>query len=117
MTDWRARRKAYERRVVELVGLIDDRRERGEDWETVARALVEERNRLKLDIRMSDDPADVALLEQRGRRLYGHSVGPDPDTLFAKYGDWELVARAACRPQPLSGLPRKAILQILRSEQ
>ncbi len=115
--DWRERRQEYERRVTGLVALIDECRAKGDNWEAVARTLVAARNLLKIEIRASDDAQDVALLEQRGHRMYNHPVGPTADELFDKYRDWELVARAACRPRPLSGLSREAILRILRSEQ
>lgn len=75
----------------------------GIEPEMVARRLVDLRNALKARFRAQDDPAIVAVMEQRNRLKYGHPLGPDADALFERYGLWEAVLAAACRPASLSG--------------
>lgn len=71
--------------------------------EQVARTMVDLRNALKARFRAKDDPEIVALMEMRNRVKYGHPLGPDADALVAKYGSWDRVIDAACRPAHLSG--------------
>lgn len=44
----------------------------------------------------------VKLIERRNIAKYGNPVGPGPEWLYKKYGSWELVIEAACRPFFLS---------------
>ncbi|MCM8729429.1 hypothetical protein ACFO8O_00410 [Hephaestia sp. GCM10023244] len=95
---WVAARIAYEREVRALAGEARRRKTDGESLEVIARDLVTRRNALKQRFRAGDDPAIVALMEQRNRLKYGDPIGPDADWLFRKYGSWEAVIAAACRP-------------------
>lgn len=99
-----ARRAAY----VAAVSALKDEAERllaqGTSEEQVARLLVARRNGIKLQFRANDDPELVKLMEARNRAKYGDPVGPGPDWLFAKYGSWQQVIEAACRPANLRRL-------------
>lgn len=98
----KAAREAYERAVSELAAVAASMRGEGKSVEEVARNLVRMRNELKAAFRELDPPALVAVMEQRNKMKYGHPLGPDADWLFDKYGSWELVIEAACRPLRLS---------------
>ena len=93
----------YERQVRGLRAVADAMRAEGADVERVARRLVDLRNALKARFRAQDDPAIVAIMEMRNRAKYGHPLGPGADALLAKYGSWEGVIEAACRPAAISG--------------
>src|SRR3546814_5413283 len=96
---WVPARIAYEREVRALAGEARSREAEGESPEAIARDLVQRRNALKQRFRADDDPGVVALMEQRNRLKYGDPIGPDADWLFRKYGSWEAVIAAACRPR------------------
>ena len=98
---WAPARNAYEREVRALSAEARERLGAGESPEIVARALVAKRNALKRRYREQDDPAIVTLMEARNRAKYGDPIGPDADWLFRKYGSWEKVIEAACRPARL----------------
>ena len=95
---WVPARVAYEREVRALAVEARRRRADGEPVEAIARDLVVQRNAIKQRFRAEDDPILVALMEQRNRKKYGDPTGPDADWLFRKYGSWEAVIDAACRP-------------------
>lgn len=90
-------REHYEAEVAGLEKTAVLLRERGLDDEAIARSLVAARNDLKRRYRRDIDPALLALIEQRNLQKYGNVVGPDADALFAKYGSWQEVCKAAWR--------------------
>lgn len=97
-----ADRSDYERDVRALAEEVKHRRAEGQSSEQIARALVHKRNLLKASYRREDDPSLVALMEARNLARYGNALGPDADAQYRKYGDWDLVIEAACRPALIS---------------
>ncbi|MGJ3629381.1 hypothetical protein AB5I41_25620 [Sphingomonas sp. MMS24-JH45] len=95
------RRRSYQREVLALRLLAERLTREGQGEEAVARALVAARNALKVRFRALDDPALVALMEARNRAKYGDPLGPSADALLVRYGDWQRVIEAACRPARL----------------
>ena len=96
------RRAAYEAAVRDLRRIADKRLVEGADEESVARELIDLRNKLKAQYREYDDTRVVRLMELRNLQKYGHPLGPDADWLFRKYGNWNAVISAACRSARLS---------------
>lgn len=96
------RRAAYEAAVRGLGPIAEKRLAAGADEESVARELIDLRNKLKAQFREYDDPKVVRLMELRNLQKYGHPLGPDADWLFRKYGNWNAVISAACRSARLS---------------
>ena len=62
----------------------------GATIEEMARAVSEERNRLRI-ASYADDPDGLEKLKQSNLENYGHEEGPTPDELFEKYGSWQMV--------------------------
>jgi len=104
MTSLRQRRATYEAAVRELRGEAERLLAEGVSEEAVARRLVRRRNELKHEARLADDRAVVSLMERRNLLKYGDPLGPGPDWLRRKYGSWQGVIDAACRPADLSGI-------------
>jgi RHS repeat-associated protein len=69
----------------------------GVSAEGVARVAVSARNALKVGARWMSEPTVVREMEARNMLRYGNKIGPTADQLFAKYGSWEKVIRAASR--------------------
>jgi hypothetical protein len=78
--------------------LLDD----GLDEESVARILVDRRNRLELRFRQGLDDETLGWIEARNEAHYGNAVGPTAEEQFARYGSWKKVIEAASRPARLS---------------
>ena len=72
-------------------------REEGASTEEMARAVSEERNRLRL-ASCQDDPERLAVLKESNLKTYGHEDGPTPDQLYEKYGSWTTVMQKAFSP-------------------
>ncbi len=60
----------------------------------MARAVSEERNRLRLAVHQ-DDPEGLAKVKESNLETYGHEEGPTPDELYGKYGSWITVMQKA----------------------
>ena len=97
-----AQRRSYERQVKALsqraAQLLGDRI----DEESVARIVVDRRNRLKAQFRDGLDSETLAWIEERNRVRYGNPLGPTAEALFDRYGSWKEVIAAAARPAQLS---------------
>ncbi|MBR6219702.1 MAG: hypothetical protein IKQ80_04000 [Clostridia bacterium] len=72
-------------------------REEGASIEEMARAVSEERNRLRL-MSYEDDPEDLAAVKKSNLETYGQEDGPTPDQLYEKYGSWTTVLQKAFSP-------------------
>ena len=67
----------------------------------LARRLVEERNRLKEQIRERQPSAITEQQEERNIQKYGDPVGPTPEWLNQhRYTTWQEVIDAAYRTDP-----------------
>lgn len=65
--------------------------------EEMARAVSEERNRLRL-MSYEDDPEGLAAVKKSNLETYGQEDGPTPDQLYEKYGEWTTVLQKAFSP-------------------
>ena len=58
--------------------------------EEIARAVSEERNRLRFAA-YDGNPEGLEEMKKSNLETYGHEEGPLPDELFEQYGSWEMV--------------------------
>lgn len=91
----------YENAVLGITAMVQDRLGAGESPEVVARAAIAMRNALKVQFREGLPQAVISEMERRNLGKYGDPIGPTPQWLFEKYGNWEEVANAAARPAAL----------------
>jgi len=89
-----ADRRAYHDSLESMVEILYRMREEGASVEEMARAVSEERNRLRLAV-YADDPEGLAATKESNLKTYGHEDGPAPDDLFEKYGSWTAVMQKA----------------------
>ena len=86
----REQRKAYHESMEELYEMILSMSNEGEDIETIARAVSQRRNELRLEA-YKDDPDGLETVKKRNLETYGNEFGPTQDALLEKYGSWETV--------------------------
>ena len=89
-----AERKAYHESLDSMTDILYDMRDKGASIEEMARAVSEERNRLRMES-YKDDPEGLAKLKESNLKTYGHEDGPTPDELYEKYCSWEEVLQKA----------------------
>ena len=77
-----------------MIDILYRMREDGASVEEMARAVSEERNRLRL-LSYQDDPEGLAVAKESNLKTYGHEDGPTPDQLYEKYGSWSVVLQKA----------------------
>ena len=87
-------RRAYHESMDSMTDILEQMREKGASIEEMARAVSEERNRLRL-ASYQDDPEGLAEVKESNLKTYGHEEGPTPDELFEKYGSWTEVLQKA----------------------
>ncbi len=87
-------RRAYHESMDSMTDILYRMREDGASIEEMARAVSEERNRLRL-ASYDDDPERLAEAKKSNLETYGHEEGPTPDELFEKYGSWTVVLQKA----------------------
>ena len=92
-----ASRRAYHESIDTMTDILYQMRDEGASIEEMARAVSEERNRLRLQS-YKDDPEGLAALKESNLKTYGHEEGPTPDELFEKYGSWTTVMQKAFSP-------------------
>ena len=80
-----------------MTDILYEMREEGASMEEMARAVSNERNRLRLES-YEDDPEGLAALKASNLKTYGHEDGPTPDELFEKYGSWTKVLQKSFSP-------------------
>ena len=99
MIDWtdpekvaagREQRQAYHDSLQELYEMITVMVNENQDIETIARAVSQRRNELRMEA-YADDPEGLALAKQRNLETYGNEFGPTQDSLYEKYGSWNMV--------------------------
>ena len=83
-------RRAYHESMDSMTDILYRMREEGATIEEMARAVSEERNRLRLES-YKDDPEGLAEVKESNLKTYGREEGPTPDDLFEKYGSWTTV--------------------------
>ena len=87
-------RRAYHESMDTMTDILYRMRDEGASIEEMARAVSEERNRLRLAA-YDHDPEGLADVKKSNLETYGHEDGPTPDELFEKYGSWTDVPQKA----------------------
>ncbi len=87
-------RRAYHESLDSMTEILYRMREEGASMEEMARAVSEERNRLRLAA-YEGDPEGLAKVKESNLETYGHEEGPTPDELYEKYGSWTVVLQKA----------------------
>lgn len=87
-------RRAYHESMDSMTDILYRMRDEGASIEEMARAVSEERNRLRLES-YKDDPKKLADVKESNLKTYGQEEGPTPDQLFDKYGSWTEVMQKA----------------------
>lgn len=86
----RKQRQEYHESLQELYDMIMEMVKENRDTETIARAVSRRRNELRLES-AADNPDELAILKERNRETYGNEFGPTPESLYEKYGSWDMV--------------------------
>lgn len=92
-------RIAYHESIDAMYDLLHQLRDEGKSMEEMARTISAERNRIRLEV-YKDDPKGLAKVKQSNLEKYGNEEGPAADSLFEKYGSWELVLQNAFGTNP-----------------
>ncbi len=87
-------RRAYHESMDSMTDILYKVREEGATTEEMARAVSEERNRLRMES-YEGDPGGLATMKESNLKTYGHEEGPTPDQLYEKYGSWTAVMQKA----------------------
>ena len=95
----RQQRLEYHESLQELYDMIMEMVNGKKDIETIARAVSQRRNELRLEA-YKDDPEGLELVKKRNLETYGNEFGPTQDALFEKYGSWEMVLIKALGTNP-----------------
>ena len=95
----RQQRQEYLDSMAELYDIILSMTQEDQDIETIARAVSQRRNELRMET-YADDPEGLETLKKRNLDTYGHEEGPLPDELLEKYGSWETVMLKALNTNP-----------------
>ena len=90
----RALRQAYHDSMSELYRMIEMMLHEGKNVETIARAVSQRRNELRLESE-ADNPEALALTKKSNLETYGNEMGPTADQLYEKYGSWQTVLEKA----------------------
>jgi len=90
----RAERAAYHAKNAQLYAMIEQMKAAGSGTEEIARAVSRRRNELRLES-YDNDPNGLALLKKSNLQTYGNEEGPTAESLFEKYGSWEIVLEKA----------------------
>ncbi|MCQ2457311.1 MAG: hypothetical protein MJ142_01100 [Clostridia bacterium] len=93
----KANREAYHASLYTMYDILYKMRDEGASIEEMARAVSAERNRLRLAA-YDNDPEGLAIAKKSNLETYGNEEGPTADSLFEKYGSWELVIQKAFSP-------------------
>lgn len=97
VAQYRQERIAYHESLESMMDILHEMRAGGSSIEEMARAVSAERNRLRLES-YRDDPAGLEKVKQSNLETYGDENGPTADSLFEKYGSWEIVLQKAFSP-------------------
>lgn len=90
VADARAQRLVYHESMQELYDIMMDMVKENKDTESIARAVSKRRNELRLEA-YTGDPEGLALVKERNLETYGNEEGPSPESLYEKYGSWDMV--------------------------
>lgn len=87
-------RRAYHESMSELYRMIEDMLGEAKPVEEIARAVSARRNEIRIES-YQDDPEGLARLKQSNLDTYGNELGPTADSLYEKYGSWQMVLEKA----------------------
>lgn len=90
----REERAQYHAKNAELYQMIADMGAEGKSLEETARAVSRRRNELRLES-YANDPDGLARVKQSNLDTYGNEEGPTADSLYEKYGSWQIVLEKA----------------------
>lgn len=93
----RENRIAYHAEMESMMEILYTMRGEGKSMEEMARAVSAERNRIRLAA-YENDPDGLAKAKASNLETYGDENGPTADSLFEKYGSWEMVLQKAFSP-------------------
>lgn len=94
---YREDRLAYHKSLESMMDILHEMRADGSSIEEMARAVSAERNRLRLES-YREDPEGLAIAKQSNLETYGNENDPTADSLYEKYGSWEVVLQRAFSP-------------------
>lgn len=97
VAQYRQERIAYHESLYSMYDILEEMRAAGSSIEEMARAVSAERNRLRLES-YRNDPEGLAKAKQSNLETYGNENGPTADSLYEKYGSWEIVLQRAFSP-------------------
>lgn len=86
----RARREAYHQKNENIYKEIEELRNQGASSQEIATEASRMRNQNRLDD-YSDDPEGLEILKNSNMREYNNPNGPTPESLYEKYGSWDVV--------------------------
>ena len=90
----RQNRMEYHDSLFSLYDIMREMEAQGCTIEEEARAVSAERNYLRL-LAVADDPEVLAVTKASNLEAYGDENGPTADSLYEKYGSWEMVLEKA----------------------
>ncbi|MFN6944055.1 MAG: hypothetical protein ACK4ND_03840 [Cytophagaceae bacterium] len=93
-------RLEYLKQTKELESAISLMRTQKKSPEQIAKHVVEQRNLQKISARKHMLPDEIKNLEAGNLKRYNNPVGPSPEDLFKKYGDWETVIQKSMQKDP-----------------
>lgn len=80
-----------------MIDIVYKMRDEGATTEVIARAVSNERNRVRLTV-SKNDPEKLAKLRESNLKTYGNEEGPTPDQLYESFGSWQTVLQKAFSP-------------------
>ena len=79
--------------------LIEEMLGQGKNVEEIARAVSKKRNEIRLES-YHGDPEGLAIVKKSNLETYGNEEGPTADSLYEKYGSWQMVIEKALNSNP-----------------
>lgn len=89
----------YHKSFESMNDILRDMRSKGASIEEMAKAVSTERNVLRLAA-YKDDEEGLKKVKQSNLDTYGNENGPTPESLYEKYGSWEMVLQKAYSSNP-----------------
>jgi hypothetical protein len=93
-------RIGYLNDTANLEKAINTMRAGGVEEEAIARRVVIQRNSQKIEARALMTADEVSVAGAKSMKDFGHPVGPTPDQMFKKYGDWNIVIEKSMQKDP-----------------
>lgn len=93
----RLERIKYHKSLQTMYDMLDSLKNEGKTTEEIARAVSAERNRLRLAV-YENNPEGLERVKKSNLETYGDENGPTADSLFQKYGSWDIVLQKAFSP-------------------